>query len=231
MDKTDTGLYNDKEAIRYQLPLDAGIYTLTAGFTEWWGYGRDMSQTISYTLADGTEKTVQGDAVSFGERGRATGTVSFILPEDATVTYTVTKTKSQSPVISWLAVAAVGENEQAEWEPIFVSDESNQWNGLITKGTVVNQQDPEQGEVLHMNAAGTTYIQLAPNAVNLTGRENMTMSFDLNQNSGWKFLYSRYWSGQQSLYVPEKHREHDPIQPLPREAMEANKKPLPRWTP
>ena len=66
-----------------------GIYTLTAGFTEWWGYGRDMSQTISYTLADGTEKTVQGDAVSFGERGRATGTVSFILPEDATVTYTV----------------------------------------------------------------------------------------------------------------------------------------------
>ena len=209
MDKTDTGLYNDKEAIRYQLPLDAGIYTLTAGFTEWWGYGRDMSQTISYTLADGTEKTVQGDAVSFGERGRATGTVSFILPEDATVTYTVTKTKSQSPVISWLAVAAVGENEQAEWEPIFVSDESNQWNGLITKGTVVNQQDPEQGEVLHMNAAGTTYIQLAPNAVNLTGRENMTMSFDLKSETADGNFFTVAIGQDSNRYMFLRTREHD----------------------
>ena len=70
LDKTDTGLYNDKEPIVYKLPLEAGIYTLTAGFTEWWGYGRDMSQTITYTLADGTEKTVNGDSVSFGERGK-----------------------------------------------------------------------------------------------------------------------------------------------------------------
>lgn len=209
MDKTDTGLYNDKEAIRYQLPLDAGIYTLTAGFTEWWGYGRDMSQTISYTLADGTEKTVQGDAVSFGERGRATGTVSFILPEDATVTYTVAKTKSQSPVISWLAVAAVGENEQAEWEPIFVSDESNQWNGLITKGTVVNQQDPEQGEVLHMNAAGTTYIQLDPNAVNLTGRENMTMSFDLKSETADGNFFTVAIGQDSNRYMFLRTREHD----------------------
>ena len=209
MDKTDTGLYNDKEAIRYQLPLDAGIYTLTAGFTEWWGYGRDMSQTIFYTLADGTEKTVQGDAVSFGERGRATGTVSFILPEDATVTYTVAKTKSQSPVISWLAVAAVGENEQAEWEPIFVSDESNQWNGLITKGTVVNQQDPEQGEVLHMNAAGTTYIQLDPNAVNLTGRENMTMSFDLKSETADGNFFTVAIGQDSNRYMFLRTREHD----------------------
>lgn len=209
MDKTDTGLYNDKEAIRYQLPLDAGIYTLTAGFTEWWGYGRDMSQTIFYTLADGTEKTVQGDAVSFGERGRATGTVSFILPEDATVTYTVAKTKSQSPVISWLAVAAVGENEQTEWEPIFVSDESNQWNGLITKGTVVNQQDPEQGEVLHMNAAGTTYIQLDPNAVNLTGRENMTMSFDLKSETADGNFFTVAIGQDSNRYMFLRTREHD----------------------
>ena len=168
-----------------------------------------MSQTISYTLADGTEKTVQGDAVSFGERGRATGTVSFILPEDATVTYTVAKTKSQSPVISWLAVAAVGENEQAEWEPIFVSDESNQWNGLITKGTVVNQQDPEQGEVLHMNAAGTTYIQLDPNAVNLTGRENMTMSFDLKSETADGNFFTVAIGQDSNRYMFLRTREHD----------------------
>ena len=183
LDKTDTGLYNDKEPIVYKLPLEAGIYTLTAGFTEWWGYGRDMSQTITYTLADGTEKTVNGDSVSFGERGKATGTVSFILPEDTVVTYTVAKTKSQSPVISWLAVASVDADAEASWTPVFRSNEDNQWDGLITKGTVVNREDPEQGEVIHMNAAGTTYIQLDPEAVNITGYENMTMSFDLKSET------------------------------------------------
>ena len=183
LDKTDTGLYNDTEPIVYKLPLEAGIYTLTAGFTEWWGYGRDMSQTITYTLSDGTEKTVNGDSVSFGERGKATGTVSFILPEDAVVTYTVAKTKSQSPVISWLAVASVDADTEASWSPVFHSNEDNQWDGLITKGTVVNREDPEQGEVIHMNAAGTTYIQLDPESVNITGYENMTMSFDLKSET------------------------------------------------
>ena len=69
LNKLDTGIYSN-ENIVYTLPLDAGIYIITAGFSEWWGYGRDMSQTISYKLSDNTTKTVKGEEVSFGSRGR-----------------------------------------------------------------------------------------------------------------------------------------------------------------
>ncbi len=210
MDKTATGLWNDGEPfISYKLPLEAGIYTLTAGFTEWWGNGRNMSQTVSFTLADGTEKTVKGNDINFKGKERVTSGVSFILPEDTTVTYTLTKTQGQAPVISWLGVAAIGSQDETRWEPIFASNESNQWDGLITRGTVVNKQDPEQGEVLHMNAAGTTYVQLDPEAIDLTGRENMTMSFDLKSETADGNFFTVAIGQDNNRYMFLRTREHE----------------------
>ena len=46
-DKYSTGLYQDTTRLVYRLPLDAGTYTLTGGFTEWWGLNRTMYQTVS----------------------------------------------------------------------------------------------------------------------------------------------------------------------------------------
>ncbi|MBT9775418.1 hypothetical protein GPL15_02705 [Clostridium sp. MCC353] len=181
-DKLDTGIFSSEDIV-YTLPLGAGIYTVTAGFTEWWGYGRDMSQTISYKLADGTTKTVKGEAVSFGAKGSAVSSTTFMLPEDAAVTYTLSKTKSQDSVISWLAVTKTGIGEETSWGPVFESNESNQWAGLLTSGTVVTREDDEQGQVLHMNAAGTTYVQFDPQAIDFTSRETMTMGFDLKSET------------------------------------------------
>src|SRR5207249_8326203 len=46
-DKYSTGLYQDTTQLIYRLPLAAGTYTLTAGFTEWWGVARTLNQTVS----------------------------------------------------------------------------------------------------------------------------------------------------------------------------------------
>lgn len=206
--KLDTGIYSGNDIV-YTLPLEAGIYTVTAGFTEWWGYGRDMKQTISYTTAGGDIKTIEGDAVSFGSRGNAVSATSFVLPEAATVTYTLAKTKSQDSVISWLAVARISGEEEAGWEPIFRSDESNQWAGLNTFGTVVTQDDEEQGEVLHMNAAGTTYIQFDPETIDFSGREYMTLGFDLKSETADGNFFTVAIGQDTNKYFYMRTREHD----------------------
>ncbi|GIE30384.1 hypothetical protein Ait01nite_034290 [Actinoplanes italicus] len=105
-DKFSTGHWaGGNKTIRYRLPLEPGKYTLTAGFTEWWAQTRPMSQTVTVGGA-----TVTGTPISLSStNARATGTVSFTVPAPTVVTYTVTKTGSQDPVISWLAVARTGD--------------------------------------------------------------------------------------------------------------------------
>ena len=100
-DKYSTGLWaGSGKTVRYRLPLQPGDYVLTAGFTEWWGQTRPMSQSVTV----GTQ-TVAGTPVNLTLGARLTGTVSFTVTTPTTVTYTVAKTGSQDPVISWLAVA------------------------------------------------------------------------------------------------------------------------------
>lgn len=188
-DKLDTGIYSSRP-ITYTLPLEAGVYTLSAGFKEWWGYERNMSQAISYTLSDGTVRTISGEAIKVASKGSKESTTTFYLPEDTTVTYTVAKTNDQDAVISWLAVEKASVEEDEAWKPIFASNEDNLWGGLLTQGTVTTKEDPEQGEVLHMNAAGTTFAQIDPKAVNLTGRETMTMSFDLKSETADGYFFT-----------------------------------------
>ena len=101
-EKYSTGYWaGSNKTIRYRLPLDPGQYVLTSGFTEWYGQTRPMSETVTI---GGT--TVTGTAISLtASNTRATGTVSFTVTTPTVVTFTVAKTGSQDPVISWLAVA------------------------------------------------------------------------------------------------------------------------------
>jgi chitodextrinase len=105
-DKFSTGYWAGAgKTIRYRLPLNPGSYVLTAGFTEWWAQNRPMSQTVT---VDGVP--VAGTPISLSAAGaRATGTVSFDVTTPTVVTYTVAKTGSQDPVLSWLAVARTGD--------------------------------------------------------------------------------------------------------------------------
>ena len=101
-DKYSTGLWaGSGKTIRYRLPLQPGDYVLSAGFNEWWGQSRPMTESV--TVGD---QTVTGSPVNLsGSSSRVTGTVEFTVTEPTTVTYTVAKNGSQDPVISWIAVA------------------------------------------------------------------------------------------------------------------------------
>lgn len=101
-DKFSTGLYQDTTRLTYRLPLPAGQYTLTGGFTEWWGLNRTMNHTVS---VGGTE-LAKGNVPLTGVSGPLTGDLTFTLSEAATVDYVITNegAGSEKPVISWLAV-------------------------------------------------------------------------------------------------------------------------------
>ena len=102
--KYSTGYYQDTSQLIYRLPLEAGTYTLTAGFTEWWNVSRSMYQTVS---ANGQELSKATIALS-GTSTPLSGELTFTITEPTVVEYRVTNegAGSERPVISWLAVAA-----------------------------------------------------------------------------------------------------------------------------
>ncbi|MBN9215081.1 MAG: hypothetical protein ABS62_00095 [Microbacterium sp. SCN 70-200] len=102
-DKYSTGYYQDTTRLVYHLPLEAGTYTLTGGFTEWWGVSRTMYHTAS---VDGVE-LAKGSIPLSGSNARVAADLTFTLTAAATVDYVVTNegAGSEKPVISWLAVA------------------------------------------------------------------------------------------------------------------------------
>lgn len=102
-DKYSTGLYQDTTRLVYRLPLDAGTYTLTGGFTEWWGLNRAMYHTVSV----GGVELAKGTIPLSGSNPRVAADLTFTLAAPATVDYVVTNegAGSEKPVISWLGVA------------------------------------------------------------------------------------------------------------------------------
>lgn len=64
-----------------------------------------MSQTLTIPSGAGTVTTPGAPVALSGTTPTATGAVRFTLTHPATVTYTVAKTGSQDPVISWVGVA------------------------------------------------------------------------------------------------------------------------------
>lgn len=102
-DKYSTGLYQDTTRLTYRLPLDAGTYTLTGGFTEWWNLNRTMNHTVSVA---GVE-LAKGNIPLSGSNTPLAAPLTFTLTAPGTAEYVVTNegAGSEKPVISWLAVA------------------------------------------------------------------------------------------------------------------------------
>jgi chitodextrinase len=122
-DKYSTGLWAAAgKPSEYNLPLDPGVYELTAGFNEWWGVTRPMTESVTFTGVDGEQQTVTGPDVTIsGTTPHATGKIIFTLHAPATVRYTVAKATTQDPVISWLAVARTGDATTAPGAPANVT--------------------------------------------------------------------------------------------------------------
>ncbi len=91
-DKFSTGLYQDTTRLTYRLPLPAGQYTLTGGFTEWWG----LNRTKTHHRVGGRNRARQGQ--------RAADRVSGPLTSD--LTFTLTRRRRPSTTSSPRARAA-----------------------------------------------------------------------------------------------------------------------------
>ena len=105
-EKDITGFYGATEAggtLVYNLPLKAGKYTITSMHYEWWGQTRSMKTSVQ---TDGVE--LGTDTIQLNKDSQRSK-ISFELPQDGTVTYTVLSTGSNAPVISWLGVVKTGD--------------------------------------------------------------------------------------------------------------------------
>ncbi|MWV51289.1 DUF1080 domain-containing protein [Rathayibacter sp. VKM Ac-2803] len=104
-DKYSTGFYQDTTQLVYRLPLAAGTYTLTGGFTEWYG----LSRTMNHTVSVGGQELVKGNVPLSATSTPLSEDLTFTLAQAGTVEYRVTNEGAggEKPVISWLAVAAV----------------------------------------------------------------------------------------------------------------------------
>ncbi len=113
-DKTATGIYgaNNKsgETLTYAFTLPAGAYTVYSEHREWWSQNRPMLASIS---VDG--KTLDaGTILLTGSSGDQFHTYDFVVEKEQVVTYTLTATGSEAPVISWLAICRQDPKELRE---------------------------------------------------------------------------------------------------------------------
>lgn len=106
------GVRTALDYITYKMKLNAGTYQFTAGFHEWWsGQKRTMKPVVTYTDADGTEKTLEGS--TFTTSGSdMTVTEEFTIPVDGEVSYTLKKVANSAPVLSFLAVTEITEDNR-----------------------------------------------------------------------------------------------------------------------
>jgi uncharacterized protein YjdB len=94
--------------ISYQVTLPAGEHTVMLGSTGWWSMNRSME--VYYSVNGGEEtKLCDFNAVKSSE-SYAQGKIT--LEEEAVVTLTVKKAASDDPILSWITVTGVKEEEE-----------------------------------------------------------------------------------------------------------------------
>lgn len=143
-DKYSTGLYQDTTKLIYRLPLKAGTYTLTAGFTEWW----NMNRTMNHTVSVNGKELARGNLPLSGNNPHLSSDLTFTLEADSTVEYLVTNegAGSEKPVISWLAVAG------KEGQPAPTTNK-DALNAAVQKAKGLQEEDYTPASWLHLSAA------------------------------------------------------------------------------
>ena len=104
-DKTATGIYGTNgvgHTLTYALTLPAGSYTLTSAHREWWSQTRPMTAVVNDAEGNALTDTVKLNLS--GSSGDVINKVTFKLEKEQVVTYVLTNTAYDAPVISWLAV-------------------------------------------------------------------------------------------------------------------------------
>ncbi|ROQ03686.1 hypothetical protein EDF54_3162 [Rathayibacter sp. PhB93] len=159
-DKFSTGLYQDTTQLIYRLPLAAGTYTLTGGFTEWW----NLSRTMNHTVSAGGVELAKGNIPLSGTNTPLTGALTFTLAAPTTVEYRVTNEGAggEKPVISWLGVAAVAPAAPA-LPDLDVTVQSRCVAGKVQLGvTAVNTADVPVGITMTTAYGEKAFTAVAP---------------------------------------------------------------------
>lgn len=173
-DKYSTGLYQDTTQLIYRLPLDAGTYTLTAGFTEWW----NMARTLNHTVSVAGGELAKGNIALSGSNTPLSGDLTFTITQPTTVEYRVTNegAGSEKPVISWLAVSLLADKSGLqtaidEASALREDDYTPQSWGPFTaalesaRGVLANMsvgQDKVDAAVQELSAAQTALVEILP---------------------------------------------------------------------
>ncbi|MFQ9762404.1 MAG: hypothetical protein ACLRYE_03850 [Gemmiger formicilis] len=109
-DKTATGIYGKNNAkgdlphLRAD-PCPPVPTPPTSAHREWWSQTRPM--TAAVTDEEGNAPTDTATLNLSGSSGDIINSLTFTIEEDQVVSYTVTATGTQAPVISWLAVNGI----------------------------------------------------------------------------------------------------------------------------
>ena len=112
-----TGSGSGSNPIVYTLPMEAGVYRITAGFHEWWSVTRGMDVTASWKDAEGNPMSavLADNLVISGSKVNDVADGEIILGTDTVVTISVTLgSGSSAPVMSWLAAAKTQDAEGAK---------------------------------------------------------------------------------------------------------------------
>ncbi len=89
------------QSIDYAVPLEAGEYTLTFGFKEWWNQNRPMA---IYAVTDGGETLIGNTNAKNGNNNWNTPSYSFSVSEAEDVTFSVRKRNGPDPVLSFIRI-------------------------------------------------------------------------------------------------------------------------------
>lgn len=129
-DKDATGIYAKEnkagETLSYAFTLPAGKYTITSQHEEWWPGWNDRPMKVTISYGD-----TEINAGSIGLKGSNSSVLSvthvseFELENEELVTYTLTSTGSEAPVISWLAVSHEGAEEEVHTHTYVYTDNGN----------------------------------------------------------------------------------------------------------
>lgn len=99
--------------ITYTIDLEAGEYSVTAGFQEWWNVSRAMNFYVEYENENGELEKItieENIKISGSLKNKSTGI--FTIPNDTAVTFRVSKyANSSDPVLSWLSVNKLSDDK------------------------------------------------------------------------------------------------------------------------
>ena len=179
-DKTATGIYGHDnkpgETLTYALTLPAGTYTLTSAHREWWSMNRPMTAVV--TDAEGNALTDTATLNLSGSSGDIINSLTFTIDEDQVVSYTVTATGTEAPVISWLAVNGKAVGSESGFFNKVLEDNG----GLTLAANTATLTDDTWNTILKVSTQWNNkndYHATITDAQNLFGRTQFTLLADV----------------------------------------------------